>query len=67
MQRLIKKKKKQFIVGKLEQNIGKPKDLWKSLKALGFSSKNGSESKICLKDNDKLSFDPKINANTYTT
>lgn len=65
VQRLIKKKKKQFIVGKLEQNIGKPKDLWKSLKSLGFSSKTSSKSKICLKDNDNLSFDPKINANIF--
>ena len=36
-QRLIEKKK-QFIIGQLEENIDKPKDLWKSLN-LGFSAR----------------------------
>jgi hypothetical protein len=30
VQRLIKKKKKEFVTGQLEKNIGKPKDLWKT-------------------------------------
>ena len=64
-QRLIKRKKKDFVTGQLEQNIGKPKDLWKTLKSMGLSSKANSNTKICLKDGEKLSFDPKTNANTF--
>ena len=36
VQRLIKAKKKNFFSKKLEENIGKPKELWKILKKLGF-------------------------------
>ena len=50
VQNLIKKKKKSFVVGKLNENIGKPKDLWKCLKSLGLSSGNNSPSKICSND-----------------
>ena len=38
VQNLIKKKKKSFVVGKLNENIRKPKDLWKCLKSLGLFS-----------------------------
>ena len=34
---LVKRKKKHFITNKLQDNIGKPKELWKTLKSLGFS------------------------------
>ena len=33
VQSLIKKKKKQFMKNKLDENIGKPKELWKTLKS----------------------------------
>ena len=65
VQRLVKMKTKQFIVAKLELNIGKPKDLWNTLKSLGLSSKTNCRSKICLKTNENLSFDPKTNADTF--
>ena len=39
VQRMIKNKKKNFVVGKFSENMGKPKELWKSLKSLGLSSK----------------------------
>ena len=39
VQRMIKNKKKKFVVGKLNENMGKPKELWKSLKSLGLPSK----------------------------
>ena len=29
---MIKDKKKNFVIGKLNDNIGKPKELWKSFK-----------------------------------
>ena len=53
------------MVAKLDQNIGKPKDLWKTIKSLGLSSKTNGGSKICLKTNGNLSFDPKTNADTF--
>ena len=48
-----------------EENIGKPKELWKALKTLGFPCKKGSISNVCLKKDDKISFDNKPNANTF--
>ena len=39
VQHLINKKKKTFVVRKLNENIGKLKELWKSLKSLGLPSK----------------------------
>ena len=65
VQRLVKRKKKQYILAKLDLNIGKPKDLWNTLKSLGLSSKTNCRSKICLKTNENLSFDPKTNADTF--
>ena len=62
VQRLIKRKKKYFVSGQLEQNIGKPKDLWKTLKSMGLSAKTSSDSNVCLKDGEELSFDSKNNA-----
>ena len=35
VQRMIRNKKN-FVVGKFNENIGKPKELWKSLKSLGL-------------------------------
>ena len=34
---------------KLNENVRKPRDLWKCLKSLGLSSGNNSPSKICSK------------------
>ena len=45
---MIKDKKKNFVIGKLNDNIGKPKELWKSLKSLGLPSKANSSATICL-------------------
>ena len=64
-QGLINKKKKSFFKEKLSENIGKPKELWKSLNSLGLSSKNKSRSKICLNENGNLNFEPKANANIF--
>ena len=63
--KLIKEKKRQFYTDKLKENIGKPKELWKALKSLGLPSKKRSISNICLKKDDKISFDDKTNANTF--
>ena len=39
VQRMIKDKKKNFVIRELNDNIGKPKELWKSLKSLGLPCK----------------------------
>ena len=46
----------------MNENIGKPKELWKSLKSLGLPSKQASPSTICLEKGRSLSFDSKTNA-----
>ena len=65
VQRMIKDKKKNFVIGKLNDNIGKPKELWKSLKSLGLPSKKSSSATICLEKDGILSFDPKTNAEIF--
>ena len=65
VQYLINDKKKTFVVGKLNENIGKPKELWKSLKSLGLPSKQASPTTICLEKGGSLSFDSKINAEIF--
>ena len=62
---MIKNKKKNFFTGKLNENIGKPKELWKSLKSLRLPSKKSSCSTICLEKDRILSFDPKANAEIF--
>ena len=65
VQCMIKDKKKNFVIGKLNDNIGKPKELWKSLKSLGLPSKESSSAKICLEKDGILSFDPKTNPEIF--
>ena len=66
VQYLINDKEKTFVVGKLNKNIGKPKELWKSLKSLGLPSKQASPSTICLEKGGSLSFDySKTNAEIF--
>ena len=65
VQSMIKKKQKNFLVEKLNQNIGKLKELWKSLKSLGLPSKQKSSSTICLEKDGILSFDHKANAEIF--
>ena len=64
VQRMIKDKKN-FVIGKLNDNIGKPKELWKSLKSLGLPSKESSSATICLEKDGILSFDPETNAEIF--
>ena len=61
-----KTKEKPILQKKLKENIGKPKELWKALKSLGLPSKKGVILNICLKKDDKISFDDKTNANAFT-
>ena len=52
VEKFIKEKKRDYYHTKLEQNIGKPKELWKTLKSLGLPSKKTPVSKICLNKED---------------
>ena len=47
---MIKDKRKNFVIGNLNDNIGKPKELWKSLKSLGLPSIKSSSGTICLEE-----------------
>ena len=49
VQSKIKEKKKNFVKMTLKNNIGKPKELWKSLKNLGLPSKSDSQSNMSYK------------------
>ena len=62
---LIKRKQRNFIKLKLAENKCNSKELWKTLKKLGLPSKNEGQSKICLGQEGNVSFDPKVNAETF--
>ena len=62
---LIKLKKHDFFKNKLNENIGDPKNLWKTLQSLGLPKKTSSVSNICLKQNDKNVFSPKATAEMF--
>ena len=49
VQSMIKDKKKNFVIGKLNDNIGKPKELWKSLKSLGLLLKQTQPQRFVLR------------------
>ena len=65
IQSIIKNKKRNFIERKLSNNIGKPKELWKILRAIGAPSKNKPNSNICLEKDKIISFDSKTNCETF--
>ena len=67
VQYLINDKQKTFVVGKLNENIGKHKELWKSLKSLGLPSKKASPSTISLEKDETLSFDSKLTPKFFET
>ena len=64
--KLFKDKKINFIEQKLNENIGKPRELRKIIKSLGLPSKIAPSMYICLKNKaGDLIFDPKENANIF--
>ena len=58
VQKLIRTKKKAFVESKLSENIGKTKELWKSLKSLGLKFEC-SVFNNCLEDDKSAKFDVK--------
>jgi len=65
VQNLIKSKKQMYYNDKLKNNIGKPKELWKTLKTMGFPNKSSSPSNTCLKKDGVTYFDNKNNAEIF--
>ena len=65
VQNLIKDKKQEFYKEKLRQNVGKPKELWKTLKSLGLPNKSSSWTKTCLSKDGIKHFDDKSNATIF--
>ena len=61
----IKNKKMEYFRNKLTESIGKPKDLWKTIKGLGLESKLISTPKFCLKENNNNVFNPKQVGNIF--
>ena len=62
----INNKKKLYFEKKITENKNNPKELWQTFKSLGMPSKGGGrQSKISLKENGAVSFDPKKNANIF--
>ena len=65
VQNLIRDKKQEFYKEKLQQNVGKPKELWKTLKSLGLPSKSSFRTKTCLNKDRIKHFDDKSNATIF--
>ena len=65
MQNLIAKKKKELFENKLKECIGKPKDLWKTIKSLGLSNKAGGCIAGALAENQILKHDTKSILKTF--
>ena len=59
VQREIRKAKTNYFKDKIEENKGNPKNLWKQLKSIGYSSKPMGNSKIVLDINNESSYEPK--------
>ena len=60
VQKLIRTTKKAYFEMKLTENIGKPKELWKSLKFLGVKIEYSISNINCLKNDKSANFDVKI-------
>ena len=50
VKKLIAEKKRNYFETKLTENIGKPKELWKTLKALGLPNNVSTETINALED-----------------
>ena len=71
VQKLISYKKKKFFENRLNDSIGKPKELWKALKPLGLPSKTSVCGTTALKVKNTTSFEAKsildVFKNYYST
>ena len=65
LQKDISKKKKSFFQEKIEKNVNNSKELWKAFKSLGIKSGKVNQSKIALKNDGAIQFEPTKNANIF--
>ena len=66
MKKLICTKKKAYVESKLTKNIGKPKQLWKSLKSLGLKFESSISNINCLENGKSSHFDVKHIAKDFS-
>ena len=59
LQKLIRAKKKAYFESKLTQNVGKSKELCKSLKSLGLKIERSISNVSCLENDESAIFDVK--------
>lgn len=65
MKKLIAEKKRNYFEMKLTENIGKPRKLWKSLRALGLPSKASIATINALRDHEVVKYDPNTIAKIF--
>ena len=65
VQKLISHKKKKFFENRLNDSIGKPKEVWKALKSLGLPSKTSVCGTTALKVKNTTSFETKSTLNVF--
>ena len=59
VQKLFRTKEKAYFESELTENIGKPKELWKSLKSLGLKFERSISNIKCLENDKSANFDVK--------
>ena len=64
---LIAEKERNYFETKLTKNIGKPKELWKTLKTLGLPNKVSIATINALKDDKVVKHDPKSISKVFQT
>ena len=65
VQKLISYKKNLFFENRLNDSIGKPKELWKALKSLGLPGKTSVCGTSALNVNNKTSFETKSTLDVF--
>ena len=65
VQKLISYKKKKFFENRLNDSIGKHKELWKALKSLGLPSKTSVCGTTALKGKNKTNFETKSTLDVF--
>ena len=66
VQKLIHTKEKAYFESKLTENIGKPKELWKSLKSLGLKFERSISNINCFENDKYANFDVKDIAKDFS-
>ena len=65
MQKIISYKKKRFFENRLNDSIGKPKELWKALKSLGLLSKTPVSGTTAFKVKNATTFKTKSTLDVF--